>query len=104
MGSIHKMERESINITEGDIVKIIFQGGVSSVVKSLADLRGVVTTGVQPTGENQNQNPLRNSGNLQIVKSVSEHVDSVTDKVNVRNISQVLQSGFKHSIRSIMIN
>ena len=52
MSSIHKMEGESINITEGDIVKIIFQGGVSSVVKSLADLRGVVTTGIQPTGAN----------------------------------------------------
>ena len=60
MGSIHKMKGESINIMEGDIVKIIFQGGVCSVVKSLTDLRGVVTTGVQPTGEND-QNQPRNS-------------------------------------------
>ena len=36
---------------------------------------------------------LRNSGNLQIVKSVSEHVDRVTNKVNVRHISQVLLAG-----------
>ena len=61
MGSIHKMEGESINITEADIVKVIFQGGVCSVVKSLADLRGVVTTGVAPSGKNY-QNPVRNSG------------------------------------------
>ena len=51
MGSIYKMERKSINILEGDIVKIILQCCVGSAVKSLAKLRGIVTTGVQPTGE-----------------------------------------------------
>ena len=51
MGSIYKMERKSINILEGDIVKIILQRCVGSAVKSLAKLRGIVTTGVQPTGE-----------------------------------------------------
>ena len=51
MGSIYKMEGKSINIPEGDIVKIILQRCVGSAVKSLAELGGVVTTGVQPTGE-----------------------------------------------------
>ena len=49
MGSIYKMEGKSINIPEGDIVKIILQRCVGSAVKSLAELGGVVTTGVQPT-------------------------------------------------------
>ena len=52
MGSIYKMEGESVNIMEGHIVKIIFQICVSSVVKPRAELRGIVTTGVQPTERN----------------------------------------------------
>ena len=52
MGSIYKMEGESVNIMEGHIVKIIFQICVSSVVKPWAELRGIVTTGVQPTERN----------------------------------------------------
>ena len=93
MGSINKMEGESVNIMEGHIVKIIFQICVSSVVKPWAELRGIVTTGVQPAGKIIKLSDLRNSGNLQIVKSVGEHVDRVTDKVNVGHISQVLLAG-----------
>ena len=51
MGSIYKMEGKPINIPEGDIVKIILQRCVRSAVKSLAELRGIVTTGIPPTGE-----------------------------------------------------
>ena len=89
MGSIYKMEGKPINIPESNIVKIILQRCVGSAVKSLAELGGIVTTGVQPTGRKSSEK-LRNSGNLQIVKSVGEHVDSVADKVDVGHIGQVL--------------
>ena len=52
MSSIYKVEGESIHIMESDIVKVIFQRCVSSAVKSLAESRGVVTTGIQPAGKN----------------------------------------------------
>ena len=52
MSSIYKVEGKSINILEGDIVKIFLQFCVSSVVKSLTELGGIVTTGVQPSERN----------------------------------------------------
>ena len=52
MGLIYKVEGKSINILEGDIVKIILQLGVSSVVESLTEFGGIVTTGVQPAEKN----------------------------------------------------
>ena len=52
MSPIYKVEGESIHIMEGDIVKVIFQRCVSSAVKSLAESRGIVATGIQPSGEN----------------------------------------------------
>ena len=93
MSPIYKVEGESIHIMEGDIVKVILQRCVGSAVKSMAESRGIVTTGVQPAGKIIKISDLRNSGNLQIVKSVGEHVDRVTDKVNVGHISQVLLAG-----------
>ena len=52
MGLIYKVEGKTINILEGDIVKIILQLGVSSVVESLTKFGGIVTTGVQPAEKN----------------------------------------------------
>ena len=95
MGPIYEMEGKSINIMEGDIVEIIFQRCVGSAVKSLTEPGGSGTTGVQPAEERIKLNfgHLRNSGHLQIVKSVGEHIDRVTDKVNVGHITRVLLAG-----------
>ena len=94
MGPVYKVEGEPIHILEGDVVKVIFQCCVCSSVKSLAESSGIVAAGVQPPAKNyQTLSDLRKLGNLQIVKSVSEHVDRVTNKVNVRHISQVLLAG-----------